>query len=63
MHEKRLGTTGIDPSGTLQNWVIGLVFLATACSASALAKAIFRLLEPLSQACFDIFKLMQVSLL
>jgi len=45
------------------NWVIGFVFSITGRSASALAVAFFRLLEPLSQANFDILKLMEVRLL
>ena len=53
---------GIDLSGTLKNWVADFVFSITARSASALAVAFFRLLEPLSQVRFDILKLMQVSL-
>ena len=53
---------GIQPSGTLKNWVIGFVFSITARSASALAVAFYRLLEPLSQVRFVILKLMQLSL-
>ena len=55
--------SGVDPSGTLKNLVIVLIFLITACSASALAVAFCSLLEPLSYVFFDILKLMQVSLL
>jgi len=46
-----------------KNWVIGFVFSITTRSASVSAVALFRLLEPLSYARFDILKLMQVSLL
>jgi len=53
---------GIQPSATLKNWVIGFVFSITARSASALAVAFYRLLEPLSQVRFVILKLMQLSL-
>ena len=46
--------SGVNPSGTIRNWVIGFVFSITACSASVLAVAFFRLLEPLSYVCFDL---------
>ena len=49
-----LDIAGIDLSGTLKNWVNGFVFSITARCASALAVAFFGLLEPLSQARFDI---------
>jgi len=52
----------VDPSGTVKNWVIGFIFPITARSASALAVAFFRLLEPLSKVRFATLKLMQVSL-
>ena len=59
-HFGSVATSGVDPSGTLKT---GLFFSITARSASALAVAFFRLLEPLSYVRFDILKLMQVSLL
>jgi len=43
-----VATSGVDPSGTLRNWVIGFVFSITTRSSSALAVAFFRLPEPLS---------------
>ena len=55
--------SGVGPSDTLKNWVIGFVFSITTRSASVSAVALFRLLEPLSYARFDILKLMQVILL
>jgi len=62
-HSGSVTTSGVDPSGILTNWVIGFVFSITARSASALAVAFFRLLDPLSYVRFDILKLTQVSLL
>jgi len=48
--------SGVDPSGTVKNWVIGFIFPITARSASALAVAFFRLLEPFSYVRLDILK-------
>jgi len=45
-HFRSVTTSGVDPSGTLKNWVIGFILSITARSASALAIAFFRLLEP-----------------
>ena len=54
--------SGVDPFGALKNLVIVFVFLTIARSASAMAVASCRLLEPLSNVRFDILKLMQISL-
>jgi len=62
-HSGSVVTSGVGPSETLKNWVICLTFSITARTASALAVAFFGLLEPLSYVLYDIFKLMQVSLL
>ena len=62
-HPGCVATSGVGPSDTLKNWVIGFVFSITTRSASVSAVALFRLLEPLSYARFDILKLMQVILL
>ena len=62
-HFESVATSGVGPSGTLKNWVIYLTFSITARSASALAAALFGLLEPISYELFDILKLMQVSVL
>ena len=40
-HSRSVATSGVDPSGTLKNWVIGFVLAITARSASALANAFF----------------------
>jgi len=55
--------SSLGPSSTPKNWVISFVFSVTARSASALAVAFFRLLEPFSYGRFDILTLMQASLL
>ena len=47
-HSGSVATSGAEPSGKLKGWVIGFVFAITSRSASALAVAFFRLLEPLS---------------
>jgi len=58
-----VATSGVDPSGTLKNWVIGFSVSITVRTPSALVVIFFRLLEPLSYVRFDLVKSMQVSLL
>jgi len=64
MHRFSLESTGVkDPSVALKNWVICFISSITARSASTLAVAFFRFLEPLSYVRFDILELLQLSLL